>query len=440
MINYSTQSWASTNSLTAANASNLFSFYEKHFAEPLVLEDKERASTFVPALFRIPTRHADNVVSSTLIVFDVDQKLGEGYDDDMIQLEEVEDALIDLCLEHIVYTSHSHTAAAPRFRIIITPSRPVLPDEHDTIYAAILEQIDDFLGGRMLRALDPCWKSLSHCFYVYTAHPDRKQYAISFYNPGRPADVDDYKLHLSSYGLEAEYKPGAARKATGGTGARGRSYQLNRIVGGMITSSTEEEIAQRLFEYDNTEHAGNEYFRDRQYSRNRPRPGESKEAAAWRSCKIFTKSHINSLKRKFRRQDDMQIVNTKAQSREPMPTHDAMIKVRSVKSQVTKKGGQSALVELQVMSGEHAGRHFWHRFYGDGNHPTAIKISKSIQEKIGRATKTEVQSLEDIQKTIGHIVLARIKQNPGTNGFPAQNEIGDLHLTTNHTQQKNVVL
>ncbi|MGR6496921.1 hypothetical protein IYR97_07940 [Pseudomonas fulva] len=433
MINYSTQSWASTNTLTSSRASNLQELFEKSFASPLVLADKERAQTFVPANFRFPVRKAENVINSTLVVFDIDQKLGEGYDDDMIQMEEVEDALIDLCLEHVVYTSHSHAPEAPRFRIILKPSRPVFPEEHDTIYAAILEQIDEFLGGRMIRALDPCWKSLSHCFYVYTAHPDRKQFATSFYNPGNPADVDDYKLHMSSYGLDLAYKPGPARKASGGTGARGRSYQLNRIVGGMITSSTEEEIARRLFEYDNTEHAGDEYFRDRQYTRNRPLPGETQEAAAWRSCKTFARSHINSLKRKFRKQEDIKIVEAKAQSREPMPTHDAMIKFRSIKSQVTKKGGQSALVELQVMSGDHAGRHFWHRFYGDGCHPTAIKISKSIQDKVAKATKTDMQQLKDLIKAEGHVVLARIKQNPGTNGYPAQNEIGDLHLITNHT-------
>lgn len=433
MINYSTQPRALTNSLTQTKASSLYELFEKSFASPLVLTDKERAPTFVPANFRIPVRHAENVINSTLVVFDVDQKAGAGYDDDMIQLEEVEDALIDIGLEHIVYTSHSHALEAPRFRVILKPSRPVFAEEHDTIYAAILEQIDEFLGGRMLRALDPCWKSLSHCFYVYTAHPDRKQFATSFYNPGNPADVDDYKLHMSSYGLDVAYKSGPARKASGGTGARGRSYQLNRIVGGMITSSNEDEIARRLFEYDNSEHAENEYFRDQIYRRNRPLPGESSEAAAWRSCKAFAKSHINSLKRKFRKQDDIKIVEAKAQSRDPMPTHDAMIRIRSVKSQVTKKGGQSALVELQVMSGDHKGRHFWHRFYGDGNHPTAIKISKSIQDKIAKATKTDMQQLMDLIKAEGHIVLARIKQNPGTNGYPAQNEIGDLHLITNHT-------
>ncbi|MBT0622559.1 hypothetical protein KIH32_01480 [Pseudomonas fluorescens] len=440
MIKYSTQTWAATNITKGVSANNLNEMYERHFLTPLVLADKERAPTFVPATFREPLRLAKYVVSSNLVVFDIDQKLGRGYDNDMIQLEEIEDALIDLGLEHFVYTSHSHTLEAPRFRIVITPSRPIYPAEHNQICAAVLEQLDEFLGGRTLRALDPCWQRLSHCFYVYTAHPDRKQYAISYYNPGKPADVDDYKLHQSTYGLEAEYKPGASRMALGGTGARGRSYELNRIVGGMITSSTEEEIAKRLFEFDSTEHAGDEYFRDMQYSRNRPRPGESQDAAAWRSCKIFAKSHIGSLKRKFRKQGDIKIVNAKAQSKDAMPTHDAMIRIRSVKNQPTKKGSESALMELQVMSGDHAGRHFWHRFYGTGNHEMAIKISDSIQSKISKATSINMRCLMDLIKSEGQIVHARIKHKPGTNGFPAQNEIGDLHLTTNHTHQKNLVL
>ncbi|MCY1534327.1 hypothetical protein D9M68_696950 [compost metagenome] len=118
----------------------------------------------------------------------------------------------------------------------------------------------------------------------------------------------------------------------------------------------------------------------------------------------------------------------KAESREPMPTHDAMIKIRSVKDQPTKKGGESTLLELQVMSGEHAGRHFWHRLYGAGNHEVAIKISTSIKDKIAKTTQKDIQTIKDLIKAEGQIVKARIKLKPGTNGFPAQNEIGDLHL------------
>ena len=427
-IKYATQSTASTNSVNPKEAASFKSLFEALFEAPLVLTDKSRASTFIPASFRVPTRNDESIQSSSLVIFDVDQKLGQGYDDEMIALEEAEDALLDLGLEHFIYTSHSHTLEAPRFRIVISASRSFHPAEHNTICAAILEHLDEFLGGRLLKVIDPCWKTLSQCYYVYTTHPDRKQFAISFYNPGAPADIDEYKLHQSTYGIETEYKPGAPRQATGLTGARGRSYELNRILGGMITSSTEDEIAKRLFEIDNTLHAGNEYFRDPQYPRNRPRAGESNEAAAWRSCQLFTKSHINSLKRKTRKTVDATIVNKKADSKEPMPTHDAMIKIRSAKVGKTKAGAETVLMELQVMSGEHAGRHLWHRLYGTGSHATAIKISNSIKSKIARATKLEIPTISDITKAADIPMLARIKHKPGTNGFPAQNEIGDIHL------------
>lgn len=428
MIKYSTQTTAATNSVLPQSSLSLKSIFERHFEQPLILIEKTEAPTFIPASFRNMGRLDANVDTSTMIVFDIDQKIGEGCDNDMIQLEDAEDALLDLGLEHFIYTSHSHTIKAPRFRIVISASRNFYPAEHNTICAAILEQLDDFLGGRLLKVVDPCWKTPSQCYYTYTVHPDRKSWAISFYNPGSPADIDDYKLHQSSYGIEQEYKPGSSRKATGATGARGRSYELNRIVGGMLTSSSEAEIAKRLFEIDNTVHAGNGYFRDPQYPRNRPRPGESNEAAAWRSCVAFTRSHLNSLKRKIRKPADTAIAAKKSTCKEPMPTHDALIHLHSIKNQPTKNGGESVLLELIVMSGEHAGRHFWHRLYGEGNHEMAVRISSSIKDKIARATKTKIQTIQETTKALGKPIMARIKHKPGTNGFPAQNEIGDLHL------------
>ncbi|WP_060613564.1 hypothetical protein [Pseudomonas brassicacearum] len=428
VFKYATQTTAETNIVRPQTAPSFKALFETHFESPLVLTDKTKAATFIPSHFRVLTRNDQSVDSASALIFDIDQKLGLGYDDDMVSLEEVEDALLDLGLEHFIYTSHSHTLRAPRFRIVIAASRQYYPEEHISIRAAVLEQLDGFLGGRLLRVVDECWKTLSQCYYIYSVHPDRRQFAISFYNDGEPADVDDYKLHQSSYGVETEYKPGAPRKATGLTGTRGRSYELNRILGGMITSSTEEEIAKRLFEFDNTVHADTPYFRDPQYPRNRLRGGESFEAAAWRSCQLFTKSHINSLKRKSKRTIDTTIIDKKAESKEPMPTHDAMVKIKSAKVGQTKKGAATVLMELQVMSGEHAGRHLWHRLYGAGSHAVAIQISDSIKTKIAKATKLEIPTISDITKAFDIPMLARIKHKPGTNGFPAQNEIGDIHL------------
>lgn len=426
-IKYSTQPAAACNLVFPQKSESFAKLFELNFAKPIILLNKAKATTFIPASFRAQTREDAGVDTSTMIVFDVDQKTGQGYDGDMIALEEIEDALLDLNLEHFVYTSHSHTLAAPRFRVVISVSRPFYPSEHNTICAAVLEHVDEFLGGRLLKVIDPCWRTPSQCYYIYTAHPDRQQFAISFYNPGEPADVSEYKLSMSDYGIETEYQPSAPRKATGDTGARGRSYELNRILGGMITSATGEEIATRLFDVDNTVHAGNGYFRDPQYPRNHPRAGETTESAAWRSCQLFTKSHISSILRKTIKIDTTVIIK-KSTSTEPMPTHDAMIKIKSAKVQQTKKGAETVLMELQVISGEHAGRHLWHRLYGAGSHQAAINISTSIAAKLAKATNTEINEIKDVMKAEGIPILARIKFKPGTNGFSAQNEIGDIHL------------
>ena len=107
-----------------------------------------------------------------------------------------------------------------------------------------------------------------------------------------------------------------------------------------------------------------------------------------------------------------------------MPTHEALIRLKDIKQGKTKSGGDTALAEFEIVSGEHAGRHVWHRFYGTGNHPTAIKISNEMLEKLKTSAKLPSTAFGDVLKAKDVIVHARIKLKPGTNGFPAQNEIG----------------
>jgi hypothetical protein len=386
---------------------------------PRVSTEKD-GPTIVPSFFRAPERIAGNVIATSMIFFDIDQT----PEHDQVSLEEVEDALIDLNLEHAVYTSFSNTAACPRFRIAIPLSRPAYPTEYLSVTSALLEQLDEFLDGRLLKVIDGCWRETARCYFNYTVHPDRRAGSISFYNPGNPANTNELKLHMSSYGQDVEYTKKTKPRAPGtSVGAQGRSMELNRILGGMFRSSNEEQITNRLMEVDQEQNPGNQYFRDQTYSRNKPRAGESQDQASWRACKSFVKSHINWLRRKIKQIDET-IVYKKAESTEPMPTHEALIQLKSVKDQKTSKGGDSALLEFQVMSGDHAGRHFWHRMYGEGNHPTSIKISQQMIQTLANSSKLPVTSLKDVIKAQGKIVRARIKLNPGTKGFKPQNEVG----------------
>ncbi|MGO2201350.1 hypothetical protein [Pseudomonas helleri] len=355
-----------------------------------------------------------------MIVFDIDQK----PTDDLVSLEELEDALIDMNWEHAIYTSFSNTAECPRFRVVLPLDSPVHPESFLSVSAATLEALDEFLDGRLLKVIDGCWRETSRCYYTFTTHPDRQSGAISFYNPGEPLNTLELKLAQSSYGLDAEYTKTTKPRAPGtAVGAAGRSFELNRLLGGMFRSFNEEQIVQKIFAADSELNASNEYFRDPIYARHKPRPGETKDAAALRACKSWVKSHLNWLRRKAKGIDTT-IVNRQAQSKAPMPTHEALIKLKDFKPGKTKSGGETALAEFEIVSGEHAGRHVWHRFYSDGTPPTAIKISSEMLEKLKTAANLPTSSCGDVLKAKDVIVHARIKLKAGTNGFADQNEIG----------------
>lgn len=419
-LKIATQRSAETSFVSNREFASFKDFYSNVLDTKRVSEHKD-GPTFVPSFFRAPERNAENVIASSLIVFDIDQEPG----DELVTIEEVEDALIDLNLEHGIYTSYSNNTDCQRFRIVMPLSRPVYPYEFLSVAAATLEQLDEFLGGRLVKVIDGCWREQSRCYYTFTVHPDRQYGSVSFYNEGKPLDVLDLKLAQSTYGLDHQYaKNGKPREPGTGVGAPGRSMELNRILGGMFRSNTEDQIVQRILEVDQQNNPGCEYFRDTQYSRHRPRPGESTATAAVRACRQWVKSHLRWLQRKARSVDMQQVYRT-AQSREPMPTHEALVRAKSLKQEKTKKGADTTILEFEIVSGEHAGRHIWHRFYGAGSHPTAIKISSELLEKLENAAQLQKGNFKEaVEKQA--IVHARIKLNPGTNGFPAQNEIGNF--------------
>lgn len=418
-IKFATQATAETRYVQNCEALSFRDFYT-NILEPQRISENKDGQTFTPSYFRAPERNMDNVIGTSMVIFDVDQK----PTDDQVSLEELEDALIDLNWEHGIYTSFSNTAACPRFRVVLPLDRPVHPEEFLSVSAAALEALDDFLDGRLLKVVDGCWRETSRCYYTFTTHPDRRSGAISFYNPGKPLDTLELKLAQSNYGIDAEYTKTSKPRAPGtAVGAQGRSYELNRYLGGLFCSASEDHIVQRILQVDQEQNQGNEYFRDQSYARHRPRQGESTDAAALRACRAWVKSHLNWLRRKARGIDTT-IVTRKAQSKEPMPTHEAMIRLKDFNPGKTKTGATTALAEFEIVSGEHAGRHVWHRFYSTGSHPTAIKISTEMLEKLKTAASLPSAAFTDVLKAKDVIVRARIKLKPGTGGFPAQNEIG----------------
>ncbi|SDU81173.1 hypothetical protein [Pseudomonas sihuiensis] len=421
-IQYATQYSARTNTVANKEAASFKDFFENELADMRVSEIKD-GKTFIPSSFRALERTAENVKAISIAVFDIDQK----PEDDIIGLEEIEDVCLDLGYEHAVCTSFSNTADCPRFRLLIPFNQPAYPEEYPFLMSALVEDFDDFLDGRFSKVLDRCWKNeVSRCYFTFTVHPERLNGSISFYNPGHPADVLDLKMRQSTYGQDFDYAQPSKPRKTGGTaaGAKGRSYELNRLLGAMFRGSTEEQIAKRLLEHDQTT-PGFGYFADHEYSRNRPRAGENQAQASLRSCRAFVKSHISWLRRKT--QTDFKIVNCRGENRGAVPQHDAVIQVFKAEH-TTKNGKESAKLSCKIVSGDHAGAIFWHTLFGAGYSDSAIKVSKEMAERASIATKQEINSIQDMIKLSGKIVKARIKRRPGTNGFPDQNEIGNIYI------------
>lgn len=421
-IKYAIQRTAHTFVVTNRQADSFYNFFETELADMRISTEKV-GKAFIPATFRVLERRAENVSEMHIAVFDIDQK----PHDDTITLEEIEDAAIDMGLEHAVYTSYSNTAECPRFRLLIPFSRPVYPEEYPFIMSALVEDFDDYLDGRFSKLLDRCWKNeLSRCYYTFTVHPDRLAGAISFFNPGQKLDVDETKLRQSTYGQDIVYASSyKARKAGTAVGVNGRSYELTQILGAMFRGSTEEEIFQRLIDFDAKENAGDEYFRDTQYNKHKPKPGENLEQARIRSARHFVKTHLNWLRRKVK--SDFKITNVPGKNIGAVAQHDAVIQIYKAEN-LEKAGKETTKLSCKIISGEHAGAIFWHTLFGNGYSDQAIQVSQDLAERARKASKQEINSIKDMIKLSGKIVKARIKYKPGTNGYPAQNEIGNIYI------------
>lgn len=120
-------------------------------------------------------------------------------------------------------------------------------------------------------------------------------------------------------------------------------------------------------------------------------------------------------------------MNTRGENRGAVPQHDAVIQVFKAEN-LSKAGKEATKLSCKIVSGEHAGAIFWHTLFGNGYSESAIKVSKEMAERASIATKQEINSIQDMIKLSGKIVKARIKLRAGTNGYPDQNEIGNIYI------------
>ena len=152
-----------------------------------------------------------------------------------------EDFIVDLDMElggmeYVLYSTHSHTADNPRYRVIIPVDRPMTPDE----YQAVSRQIADNIG---IEFFDPSTHQAERLMY-WPSHPKDVEYVYQ-HSEGSLVSVDTY---LSTYRdwrdtslwptsekesqirLDAAKKQGNPLEKKGLIGAFCRSYSITEAI------------------------------------------------------------------------------------------------------------------------------------------------------------------------------------------------------------------
>ncbi len=131
----------------------------KEFANDIATERlvaKKKESLPLIGTFTLKDLHRvdSNVEKIFAIILDYDNKL------EITRPEEFS----DFPFAYVLYTTHSHTTEAPRFRVIIPLTRPITKEELPTALAGILCYAP-------MRGLDPGVLMPSRCYYVPAINP-----------------------------------------------------------------------------------------------------------------------------------------------------------------------------------------------------------------------------------------------------------------------------
>lgn len=150
------------------------------------------------------TRGTDNVESMTGVVLDFDNK-----DGDFVSIESITDKLYAKRLIYFWYTTWSHTATLPRWRLIIPFSHPLPKEQYKAVYRKVLVLLDNPPG------LDPAGETIAQMWYPpfrcagqpFQAQARREGYLLN------PLGIDNMLSPLQRAEYEASQKPRNEKRA-----------------------------------------------------------------------------------------------------------------------------------------------------------------------------------------------------------------------------------
>lgn len=138
------------------------------------IRENKNGPAFSGAEYKVgATRSDSNVVRLHLAIFDID------YGDP----DTFEEKCVELDWQGVLYSTHQHTAKAPRFRAVFRPSRPILPNEWKSIWPVM----NEMLGGDA----DSKARDLSRIYFLPSAPAaTEKQAFVTIIDGANPVDID----------------------------------------------------------------------------------------------------------------------------------------------------------------------------------------------------------------------------------------------------------
>lgn len=136
------------------------------------------------------------------VVFDVDNKKITP-----LTVQQIEDKLLQLNLKSIIYTTHSHTPQAPRFRLIFPIDKPIKPKQYRSICVNLAKELDIY------DYIDTSCFHVARRYFMPRCPEERINDYLFIEVEGEPLKTDDF-LSISTNSTEVNFPNADVKQLT----------------------------------------------------------------------------------------------------------------------------------------------------------------------------------------------------------------------------------
>ncbi|MBU2717890.1 hypothetical protein HF563_00455 [Acidithiobacillus ferridurans] len=151
-----------------------FADFVDTLARPVTLPDKKHGAAMVPAIFSTPYAINKNVSAVTALLLDIENQPGGSHPMPPAEANQyMQESGLCFCL----WTTHSHTPEAPRYRILFPLDGTLAPEHLKRVYGLLAASLEPFTN-----VVDPSCFHPARLFFLPSIHPDRAAHYQWFAN------------------------------------------------------------------------------------------------------------------------------------------------------------------------------------------------------------------------------------------------------------------